>query len=438
MACELGHLEKNQGLIREAMPYKLRKAPKKELYWVVNKDTGKKHSKDPLPKERAMAQMRALYASEAGYEMTGGIKIDPEVLLGSAPMGSPTSPLSPTDRPAEELAAMRARTGLSGEGRGGSIHKSILQQMAQSAYAGKTKKEIGPYQLVYATPTLKFYKKPNEHLVIVAIRGTADKEDVDADIKGLTGNLRSSDRWKRDRATMEFVQKTYPLSEYRFIGVGHSLGGAILDLMLRDGLISSGMSYNPYVEPQEMGGNPAHHRIYHKDDPLYKWFGHKIPNVEVRTTAEPIWKYYLKSYLPAPIGHLFQMYDRHRVRVFKGGAIQPNFRKQLMELGIEPEDYLEQVKKSAERTGYDVSKIDFSDNKTHKIRIERPDGKIVRFGRVGYNDFHIWSHLERNTQVSKGTAKEKQDRFWKSHSKIKGDWKGDKYSPNWLSMRLLW
>jgi hypothetical protein len=42
----------------------LRKAPKRDLYWVINKQTKQKHSKEPLPKERAQAQMRALYAQE--------------------------------------------------------------------------------------------------------------------------------------------------------------------------------------------------------------------------------------------------------------------------------------------------------------------------------------------------------------------------------------
>ena len=46
--------------------YKLRKAPKRELYWVVG-EGGKKHSLEPLPKARAEAQMRALYAVEGGY-----------------------------------------------------------------------------------------------------------------------------------------------------------------------------------------------------------------------------------------------------------------------------------------------------------------------------------------------------------------------------------
>jgi hypothetical protein len=43
------------------MPYKLRKAPKRDLYWVVSTETGKKHSKEPIQKDKAEAQMRLLY-----------------------------------------------------------------------------------------------------------------------------------------------------------------------------------------------------------------------------------------------------------------------------------------------------------------------------------------------------------------------------------------
>lgn len=49
------------------MPWHLRKAPNREMYWVVNKQTGKKYSQDPIPKARAQAQLRALYAREGGY-----------------------------------------------------------------------------------------------------------------------------------------------------------------------------------------------------------------------------------------------------------------------------------------------------------------------------------------------------------------------------------
>ena len=55
------------------MPYRLRKAPKRDLYWVVGQD-GTKHSKEPLPKERADAQMKALYiAMRKKREVTGGM-----------------------------------------------------------------------------------------------------------------------------------------------------------------------------------------------------------------------------------------------------------------------------------------------------------------------------------------------------------------------------
>ena len=52
------------------MPYKLRKAPKRDLYWVVGED-GSKKSKDPIPRKRAEAQMRALYASENQMKGSG-------------------------------------------------------------------------------------------------------------------------------------------------------------------------------------------------------------------------------------------------------------------------------------------------------------------------------------------------------------------------------
>ena len=49
------------------MPYKLQGLG--HLYYVVNEATGKKMSGHPLPKERAMAQMRALYVAEAKKRM---------------------------------------------------------------------------------------------------------------------------------------------------------------------------------------------------------------------------------------------------------------------------------------------------------------------------------------------------------------------------------
>lgn len=54
------------------MRFTLRKAPKKNAYWVVD-ETGKHYSKDPLPKERAREQQKALYAAAGRGEMKGGV-----------------------------------------------------------------------------------------------------------------------------------------------------------------------------------------------------------------------------------------------------------------------------------------------------------------------------------------------------------------------------
>jgi hypothetical protein len=40
--------------------------------------------------------------------------------------------------------------------------------------------------------------------------------------------------------------------------------------------------------------------------------------------------------------------------------------------------------------------------------------------------------------MTKGYANKKRNTFQKSHSKIKGDWKKNDYSPNNLALRLLW
>lgn len=55
------------------MPFHLRKAPRRPLYWVVD-DTGKHYSKDPMPKERARQQQKALYAAEGRGELRGGME----------------------------------------------------------------------------------------------------------------------------------------------------------------------------------------------------------------------------------------------------------------------------------------------------------------------------------------------------------------------------
>jgi hypothetical protein len=73
------------------------------------------------------------------------------------------------------------------------------------------------------------------------------------------------------------------------------------------------------------------------------------------------------------------------------------------------------------------AKLYISPLKTKKYRIFNPIlNKWVDFGQMGYSD------------LTKHKDKERQQRYLKRASKIKGDWKNNPYSPNNLSMKILW
>lgn len=186
-----------------------------------------------------------------------------------------------------------------------------MQQMAQSAYTGQTLPKVGDFELFRATPTLKFYRHQN--VIIVSVRGTSDARDFAAWPNVAMGTVDRTERFQADVQTLLEVQKEYPPSQYHYVGVGHSLGGAILDRFLRMGLIQNCLSYNAAVEPQELGGNPRHRRIYNRADPLYQIAGHLIPGVEVRPIN-------LATGVRGLLSPLYASYGAHMLSSFKGGA----------------------------------------------------------------------------------------------------------------------
>ena len=373
------------------MPYHLRKAPKRDLYWVVNKETGKKHSKEPLPKERALAQMRALYASEDDMK-------------------------------------------------GGAIPLKTMHTIAWAAYPGRTPLNIDGWRLFFSTPTMKFYNKDKE--IIVSVRGTdpSDRRDLAADLDAYNGKLATSERFLRDLNTLNDIQQKNSPREFHYFGTGHSLGGAILDEFLKRGLLQTAMSYNPMIQPQDATNTALRHRrIYHIEDPLYQIFGKNAPNVEVRSGESnmPMWKAYMRN-LPYGFGFLFKSLDAHKIGKFQGGSVKTPMETFLEEKGIDPTKYLNAAKQLAKSYDYDPNDLSFSEDGIHKLKMKTPEGGIQRFGRIPYNDYIQYSHQEACGTVEKGTAERMRERYWKSHSKMGGKWKSNDYSANWLSMRVLW
>jgi len=119
------------------------------------------------------------------------------------------------------------------------------------------------------------------------------------------------------------------------------------------------------------------------------------------------------------------------------GVKGTKFYEELRRYGINPEDYLKQMKKWAKASGYDDKQLDFANNDVHKLRIMTEQG-TKRFGRVGYKDYYIYRHLEKKKEVKKGYAKIMRDRFRKSHGAITKKRKLGRNSANELSVRILW
>lgn len=86
----------------------------------------------------------------------------------------------------------------------------------------------------------------------------------------------------------------------------------------------------------------------------------------------------------------------------------------------------EQVVKMAKKYfGYDKA-VYLSTKKDKKYMVQDDKGQFIHFGAFGMEDFTKHKDLERRR------------RYLARATKIKGIWKNNKYSPNNLSIHLLW
>lgn len=92
---------------------------------------------------------------------------------------------------------------------------------------------------------------------------------------------------------------------------------------------------------------------------------------------------------------------------------------------IQVSDPSKVVSKKNSYLGKDVE-IFISDNKDKKYMIITPDNKRVHFGNINYEDFTRHNNNDR------------RQNYIKRASNIKGNWKSNKYSPNNMSLNLLW
>jgi hypothetical protein len=67
-----------------------------------------------------------------------------------------------------------------------------------------------------------------------------------------------------------------------------------------------------------------------------------------------------------------------------------------------------------------------SKNKNKKYSVKSPSGKFINFGAIGYEDY------------TKHKDKKRRGNYLKRSKGILGKWKKNKYSPNNLSIHILW
>jgi hypothetical protein len=346
---------------------------------------------------------------------------------------------------------------------GGAIPESreTLGDIAQSTYKPQGERMIKGWSNVFTSPTIKAYKKNNN--VIIAVRGTniSDKVDLGADASIPLNNLKNTPRYLTDVALVNQVRQMFPTAT--FYAVGHSLGGAIVDNLINDGLVSEGLSFNPAIE-SKFYNDTRNARISHTDDPLYAIMGKNSKGTTV-ITDKPIQQQklvktgisWLDDLANKAIDYtgvskytnwLTKKKKAHSIGAIFGrgkcgkdeGECQCSsaFKTQLESNGYSCDKYLKDARAVAKKAGYDPKMLGFSMDTKHKLQILTPDGKVRRFGAVDYGDFLIWKHFERIKKVPKGYAKEKQHTFHASHEKMRGKWKDDKYSPNSLALAILW
>jgi hypothetical protein len=86
---------------------------------------------------------------------------------------------------------------------------------------------------------------------------------------------------------------------------------------------------------------------------------------------------------------------------------------------------LEVQKKAEKYLGKNVI-VYLSNKPEKKYMIEKPDGKVVYFGQMGFEDF------------TKHKDQERRQRYLRRTENMRGNWRNDPYSANNLSRNLLW
>lgn len=188
----------------------------------------------------------------------------------------------------------------------GWIMEGAAEKIAQAAYSVTPPDQIGPYRLVKTTPTLKFYRAGSQ--IVIGVRGTKDARDVASWPLVATSSVRSGARFREDAEILQDFKNDNALEDLEYYAVAHSLGGPIVDIMIRNGDVIAGISFNPAIQLNDLHARLANKRIYHYDDPLYMLMGRLSTDPTV-VVGKSSWWQRLVSSIPY-YGTLYKAYSK--------------------------------------------------------------------------------------------------------------------------------
>lgn len=195
----------------------------------------------------------------------------------------------------------------------------ILFQMNKNSYDNVTTNVDPGWLYLDGTPTLKIYQ--NGSGIVVAVRGTADQRDLLTDLTIAAQDMENQPRYTQDRDFLQQFQVKFPPSQYTYLLTGHSLGGAICDQLMKDGIGVQAITFNPAVQ-KAFYDSQNNKRIYQADDPLYRMMGRYCKyNVEVRTNRQQGALEQALSYVPfAGVG--YTAFQAHSLDNYVGGMMR--------------------------------------------------------------------------------------------------------------------
>lgn len=124
--------------------------------------------------------------------------------------------------------------------------------------------------------------------------------------------------------------------------------------------------------------------------------------------------------------------DKFNIKPTLSGLGNNKFINQLNKINLKPEDYLLFSQELAKHNGYNPDLLKISKDNVHKLEYNN-----VPFGRVGYNDYIIYSWLEYNNKLPKGTAQKKRINYRKRAYKVMKE-TNDKFKASSLAFYLNW